>query len=76
MRLRLLLMAGLMMFCLWGVLHAFQVGFKEYPFEETNPAPVPAGANDRTEWAFARLRYPSITMGGRGGPGKSAGPLL
>jgi len=36
-----------------------QRGFREYPEEEVNPAPVPPGANERTEWAFARLRYPS-----------------
>jgi Domain of unknown function (DUF4159) len=40
-----------------------QHGFREFPYEETNPAAVPAGANEKTEWAFARLRYPSA--GGR-----------
>lgn len=34
-------------------------GFREYPYEEVNPAPVPPDANEKTEWAFARLRYPS-----------------
>ncbi|HYM09265.1 MAG TPA: DUF4159 domain-containing protein [Bryobacterales bacterium] len=36
-----------------------QRGFREYPYEEVNPAPVPPDANEKTEWAFARLRYPS-----------------
>ena len=42
-----------------------QHGFREFPYEETNPAPVPPDANEKTEWAFARLRYP--LYGGRGG---------
>jgi len=34
------------------------------PFsEEDNPAPIPPDANERTEYVFARLRYPSV--GGR-----------
>ena len=36
-----------------------QRGFVTYPGEEINPAPVPPNANEKTEWAFARLRYPS-----------------
>jgi hypothetical protein len=52
--------------CLWGALHAFQVGFRTYPYEEDDPAAVPPGANDKTEWAFARLRYPSVGYGRRG----------
>jgi hypothetical protein len=36
-----------------------QVSFREYPFEEVNPTAVPPGAFEKTEWAFARLRYPS-----------------
>ena len=33
-----------------------QHGFREFPYEEYNPAPVPRDANEKTEWAFARLR--------------------
>ncbi len=51
----------------WGSLYALQVGFRTYPDEEDDEAPVPADANDKTEWAFARLRYPSINMGWRRG---------
>lgn len=40
-----------------------QRGFREYPYEEVNPAPVPPDANEKTEWAFARLRYPSGNFG-------------
>jgi hypothetical protein len=30
-----------------------------YTNEEDNPAPIPPDCNEQTEWAFARLRYPS-----------------
>ncbi len=48
----------LLLFGLTG-LFAFQAQFIQYPGEEDNPAPVPRDAFERTEWAFARLRYPS-----------------
>jgi hypothetical protein len=67
MRLRALLVAACLTFCLWEALHAFQVGFQTYPYEENDPAAVPPGANDKTEWAFARLRYPSVNYGRRRG---------
>jgi hypothetical protein len=57
----------LIVLLVWGSLHAFQVGFRAYPYEEDDPAVVPPGANEKTEWAFARLRYPSISRGRRGG---------
>src|ERR1700693_2587968 len=42
--------------------------FKTYPYEETNPVAVPPGFDEKTEWTFARLRYPSGRYGrwGRG----------
>ena len=43
-----------------------QRGFREYPYEENNPARVPPDANEKTEWAFARLRYTN-RGGGFGG---------
>ena len=64
---RLVGWACLIVLLVWGSLHAFQVGFRAYPYEEDDPAAVPPGANDKTEWAFARLRYPSISRGRRGG---------
>ena len=36
-----------------------QRNFVTYPYEEVNPAAVPADAYEKTEWAFGRLRYPS-----------------
>ncbi len=51
-------------------LFAFQANFRAYTDEEDNPVPVPADAYERTEWAFARLKYPSGRYagywGGRG----------
>src|SRR5260221_8502293 len=43
-----------------------QRGFREYPYEENNPAPVPPDFNEKTEWAFARLRYTNSGAGGGG----------
>ena len=61
--------AGLLVVCA-GVLFAFQINFKQYTDDEDNPVPVPANAYERTEWAFARLKYPSGRYagfwGGRG----------
>lgn len=53
-----------------GVWSAFaQRGLRSFLDEEDNPAPMPADANERTEFVFARLRYPSKRNGywGRGG---------
>src|SRR3954451_14809714 len=41
-----------------------QQGFRECPYEENNPAPVPPDFNEKTEWAFARLRYTNAGAGG------------
>jgi hypothetical protein len=43
-----------------------QRGFREYPGEEHMPAPVPPDAYEKTEFAFARLRYTEGGFGGRG----------
>ena len=59
MRLRLLaglLTAGI----LWlGALHAVERPFREYPGVEYDNFPLPSDWRDKTEWAFARLMYPS-----------------
>jgi len=47
---------------LCGLAVAFQVGFRA-PEDYDDDAPTPAGANERTEWAFARLKYPSVRRG-------------
>src|SRR5437763_1687183 len=38
---------------------AFQATFRQFPSMEDDPAPVPPDAYEKTEWAFARLMYPS-----------------
>ena len=38
---------------------AWQAGFRQFPELEDNSVPVPPDANEKTEWAFARLMYPS-----------------
>ena len=49
--------------------YAFQRGRRSFMDEEDNPAPFPAVGNDKTEYAFTRLRYQSMRNGyfGRGG---------
>jgi len=40
-------------------LYAFQLPFREYPGIEYNNFPLPPDYAEKTEWAFARLMYPS-----------------
>jgi len=42
-----------------GAVYAVQRPFREYPGVEYNDFPLPADAHEKTEWAFARLMYPS-----------------
>jgi Domain of unknown function (DUF4159) len=50
---------GIAVILLAGAMFA-QRGFRRFFEEEDNPAPLPADAGEKTEWAFARLRYPSV----------------
>ena len=43
---------------------AFQRRSFRFLYEQDNPAPVPPDANVKTEYTFARLRYPSVRSGG------------
>lgn len=63
MRLRRLISGSVVVFSL-AALFAFQSRFRQYADEEDNPTAVPPDANEKTEWAFARLRYPSARFGG------------
>jgi Domain of unknown function (DUF4159) len=36
---------------------------ESYAEEQDDPAPLPPDANEKTEWAFARIRYPSVGYG-------------
>src|SRR5437016_10926659 len=42
-----------------GSMLAFQQPFREYPAVEYNDFPLPQDYQEKTEWAFARLMYPS-----------------
>jgi len=59
MRLRITLAAVIVTLFMWSALFAFQRGrrggFREYGEELVTPA----DAGEKTEWAFARLKYPS-----------------
>jgi len=72
MRLRHFLRAGLIVVPFLALLAQHE--FREYPYEEVNPAPVPPDANEKTEWTFGRLRYPSggFGRGGFRGRGRSS----
>src|SRR2546422_5121603 len=58
MRLRFVLFALIAVSLFLAVMFA-QRSFAPFPFEEVNPTAIPADAYEKTEWAFARLRYPS-----------------
>ncbi len=61
MRLRVVVPLALI-FCSLAVF-AFQAGFRQFPRLEDDPAPLPPDAYEKTEWAFARLMYPSGRYG-------------
>lgn len=70
MRLRFAVPAAFILLPCLTALFAYQAQFRQYADEEDNPIPVPSDAYQRTEWAFARLKYPSGRYagywGGRG----------
>ncbi|HWQ53121.1 MAG TPA: DUF4159 domain-containing protein [Bryobacteraceae bacterium] len=61
MRLRYGIVAA--MAVLSAALFSFQAGFREFQTLEDNPSVVPPDANEKTEFAFARLMYPSGRWG-------------
>jgi hypothetical protein len=49
---------------------AFQLPFREYPGREYENFPLPSDYQEKTEWAFARLMYPTMPgVHGRGNRG-------
>ena len=55
-------------------LYAFQRPFREFPGREYEDFPVPPDWNEKTEWAFARLMYPTMPgVHGRGRFGRFGG---
>jgi hypothetical protein len=62
--------AAIVLVSLLGLLYAWQPPRgRRSPFFDDDDGPLnsPPDANEKTEWAFARLRYPSFRGGGRGG---------
>ena len=66
---RVLLSVAVTGLFVWTSAYAFQRGFgrSRGPFGGTGEMVDPPDANDKTEWAFARLRYPQWGSGGGGG---------
>lgn len=64
MRVRTLLSTVFLSLVLLGALWGYQRGRRSYSDEEDNPVPLPPDANEKTEFAFARLRYPSFRATG------------
>lgn len=62
MRLRLLVPSALLMVSLTVL--GFQATFRQFPEVEDNPSEIPPNAYEKTEWAFARLQYPSGRFAG------------
>lgn len=60
MRVRTTILAVAVALSLWSALFAFQRGgFRQYFDEEGIPLVTPPDADEKTEYAFARLKYPS-----------------
>jgi len=64
MRLRILSLAALVAISVWGALYA-QRGFRGIPLpdEDDQPLTMPSDANEKTEFVFTRLSYPSFQGG-------------
>jgi hypothetical protein len=68
MRRKPLISAVLLLFFVWTALLAFQqVTARDFFDTENRDMPFPPDGNEKTEWAFARLRYPSYRGQGLGG---------
>jgi len=63
MRLRNFTSALLLLLSMWGALFAYQRSRRPLWFEDDEPLVTPGDANEKTEYAFARLRYPSYARG-------------
>ena len=66
MRGRNITVAAILIICLWTGLYAFQGrrgGMRPWWYDEDQAVVTPPDANEKTEYAFARLRYPSYGRG-------------
>jgi hypothetical protein len=59
------LVAAMATISMAGMLLAFQRPFREYPGWEYEEFPRPHDWNEKTEWVFARLMYPSVRFSDR-----------
>ena len=59
MRRRKFLVAATLLLALVGVAFAQRRMPRFFPFREEEDQPMPVDANDKTEFAFARLKYPN-----------------
>jgi len=57
MRFRNVVMSAIVVLTLWSALFALQRRIRPFFYEEDDPAPIPADANEKTEFTFARLRF-------------------
>ncbi len=65
---RLLVAVSVTVVFMLGALYGFQRRGGRSPFREDDSGLLaPSDAGEKTEWAFARLRYPSSRSSGRGG---------
>ena len=66
MRLRTVVLAGFLSLSMWAVAEAFQAKpprippLEELLARQNAPVPIPEDFDEKTEWAFARVKYPSI----------------
>ena len=71
MGVRFVVIAGFLGLSLWAANHAVNQGVELYPYEIEHPeSTLPPDGDEKTEWAFARIRYPTYTGAGlrpRGG---------
>ena len=55
--------AGILLLMAWGTLLAFQRRLRDFPFRDSEYDVTPPDGNEKTEYSFARLRYPSFRSG-------------
>lgn len=63
MRLRSVTIAALLTLLLWGALHGYQRRSRPWWYEDDEGIATPPDAGEKTEYAFARLKYPSFSAG-------------
>jgi hypothetical protein len=57
-------LSAVVVFSIFGIAYGFQRGGRSLSGDGSTSLTLPADANEKTEWAFARLRYPAYTGAG------------